>query len=161
MCSGATRDSRRLEAKLRDSISARASAVAAARPGSMPEWKVTNPTEGLSHLRSFILWPLFFCLRIRLGCCWRRSVGADSAMLARRSQRERRDTPAGTRRSQWCCQTGRREKPQITTEQPAAIKQSVPAKTKGKIYCPVTSNRTPPTTGPRIPATPYAVKIQP
>ena len=75
--------------------------------------------------------------------------------------RERRDTPAGTRRSQWCCQTGRREKPQITTEQPAAIKQSVPAKTKGKIYCPVTSNRTPPTTGPRIPATPYAVKIQP
>ena len=47
-----------------------------------------------------------------------------------------------------------RASPHTTTALPAATKQRVPAKTKAMVYCWVTSNSTPPTTGPRIPATP-------
>jgi len=49
---------------------------------------------------------------------------------------------------------GRRARAQMTTEQAAAMKQRIPANKNARMYCLVASNITPPTTGPRMPATP-------
>ena len=43
---------------------------------------------------------------------------------------------------------------QRITAEAAAMKQRMPAKTKARVYSPVASKSAPPTTGPRMPATP-------
>lgn len=86
-----------------------------------------------------------------------RTLRVPAAPLTRERQRgcRQRTGRSHTQCIHWVAGCGdSADKAQTTTAQAAARKQSVPANRKAITYCLVASNNTPPTTGPRMPATP-------